>query len=128
MKAYLEPLQEISEYREIEKELLLGKKKPVHITGCIDSQKCHLIAGLAKHFPVRLILAENDLKAQEICEEYRLYDAGVLRYPSKDVIFYSADIQGNVIVKERLRVIKRLLSGEPVTVVAGGRWRLFDDS
>ena len=118
MRAYLEPLREISEYREIEKELLAGKKKPVHITGCIDSQKCHLIAGLAEHFPVRLILTENDLKAQEICEEYRLYDTGVLRYPSKDVIFYSADIQGNVIVKERLKVIKKMLSGEPVTVVA----------
>ncbi|MBE5950815.1 MAG: transcription-repair coupling factor [Lachnospiraceae bacterium] len=117
MKAYLEPLQEISEYLEIEKELLLGKKLPVHITGCIDSQKCHLIAGLAKHFPIRLIITENDLKAQELCEEYRLYDTGVLRYPAKDVIFYSADIHGNVIVKERLRVIKKLLSGEPVTVV-----------
>jgi len=118
MKAYLEPLQEIVEYREIEKELLQGRKLPAHITGCIDSQKCHLIAGLAKHFPVRLILTENELKAQEICEEYRLYDTGVLRYPAKDVIFYNADIHGNVIVKDRLKVIKRLLSGETVTVVA----------
>ena len=117
MKAYLEPLKEISEYLVIEKELLLGKNKTVHITGCIDSQKCHLIAGLGAHFPVRLILTENDLKAQELCEEYRLYDAGVLRYPAKDVIFYNADIHGNVIVKERLKVIKKLLSGEPATVV-----------
>ena len=117
MKAYLEPLKEINEYQAIEKELLLKKQQPVHITGCIDSQKCHLIAGLSEHFPVRLIVTENDLKAQEVCEEYRLYDNKVLRYPSKDVIFYSADIHGNVIVKERLQVIKALLSGEPVTVV-----------
>ena len=71
MKAYLEPLQEINEYLEITKELLAGKKMPVQITGCIDSQKCHLIAGLGTHFPVRLIITENDLKAQELCEEYR---------------------------------------------------------
>ena len=107
MKAYLEPLREISEYLEIEKELVAGKKLPVHITGCIDSQKCHLIAGLGKHFPVRLIITENELKAQELCEEYRLYDTGVLRYPATDVIFYSADIHGNVIVKERLQVIRK---------------------
>lgn len=117
MKAYLEPLKEINEYLETEKALLEGKERTAQITGCIDSQKCHLIAGLGAHFPVRLILTENELKAQEVCEEYRLYDAGVLRYPAKDVLFYSADIHGNTIVKERMKVIKKLLSGEPVTIV-----------
>ncbi len=117
MKAYLEPLKEISEYRAIEEGLLKNDGQTVQITGCIDSQKCHLIAGLAEHFPQRLIITENELKAQELMEEYRLYDTEVLRYPAKDVIFYSADIHGNVIVKERLRVIKKLLSGETVTVV-----------
>ena len=48
MKAYLEPLREISEYCEVEKVLLKGGK-PAHVTGCIDSQKCHLI-GFAKDF------------------------------------------------------------------------------
>ncbi len=117
MKAYLEPLKEISEYCAVEQALLKGGKT-AHITGCIDSQKCHLIAGLSEHFPVRLILTYSDLKAQELCEEYRLYDSNVMRYPSKDIIFYNADIHGNAIVKERLKVVKRLLTGEPVTVVA----------
>ena len=127
MKAYLEPLKEISEYVEVEKELLRGGRVS-HITGCIDSQKCHLTAGLSEHFPVRLIITYSDLKAQELCEEYRLYDGDVLRYPSKDIIFYNADIHGNAIVKERLRVIKKLVSGEPVTVIAsidGGIDRLL---
>ena len=127
MKAYLEPLKEISEYCEVEKVLVRGGKA-VQVTGCIDSQKCHLIAGLSEHFPVRLILTYSDLKAQELCEEYRLYDPGVLKYPSKDIIFYNADIHGNAIVKERLKVIKRLLTGEPVTVIAsidGGIDRLL---
>ena len=126
MKAYLEPLKEISEYRAIEEELLGGKT--AHVTGCIDSQKCHLIAGLSEHFPVRLVLTYSDLKAQELCEEFRLYDANVVRYPSKDIIFYNADIHGNAIVKERLRTLKKLLDGEPVTVVAsidGGIDRLL---
>ena len=127
MKAYLEPLKEINEYCEVEKALV-SEGGTAHVTGCIDSQKCHLIAGLSEHFPVRLIITYNDVKAQEICEEYRLYDSEVVRYPSKDVIFYNADIHGNAIVKERLRVVKKLLSGEPVTVVAcidGGIDRLL---
>jgi transcription-repair coupling factor (superfamily II helicase) len=117
MKAYLEPLREISEYCEVEK-VLQGGGKPALVTGCIDSQKCHLIAGLSEHFPVRLIITYSDLKARELCEEYRLYDAGVVCYPSKDIIFYNADIHGNAIVKERLQVVKKLLAGEPVTVIA----------
>ena len=38
-------------------------------------------------------------------------------YPAKDFIFYSADVHGQAIVKERLKVIKRLLEKEPLTVV-----------
>ena len=117
MRAYLEPLKEIEEYCEVEKELSV-RRGTAHVTGCIDSQKCHLVAGLSERFPVRLIITYNDGKAQELCEEYRLYDSEVLWYPSKDIIFYSADIHGNAIVKERLRVVKKLLSGEPATVVA----------
>ena len=107
MKAYLEPLKEISEYCAVEQELLKGRRIS-HVTGCIDSQKCHLIAGLSTHFPVRVIITYNDLKAQELLEEYRLYDSNVMYYPSKDVIFYNADIHGNAIVKERLKVLKKL--------------------
>ena len=127
MKAYLEPLREISEYQEVEKVLLKGGK-PAHVTGCIDSQKCHLIAGLSEHFPVRVIITYSDLKARELCEEYRLYDAGVVCYPSKDIIFYNADIHGNAIVKERLLALKKLISGEPVTIITsidGGIDRLL---
>ena len=127
MKAYLEPLKEISEYCAVEQELLTGHKVS-HITGCIDSQKCHLIAGLSEHFPIRVIITYHDLKAQELLEEYRLYDSNVMYYPSKDVIFYNADIHGNAIVKERLKVLKKLLLGEPMTVIAcidGGIDRLL---
>lgn len=35
----------------------------------------------------------------------------------KDIIFYNADIHGNLIVSQRMAVIKRMLEGEPVTVI-----------
>ena len=35
----------------------------------------------------------------------------------RDIIFYSADVHGQLLVGQRLSVIQRLLEGEPVTVV-----------
>lgn len=127
MRAYREPLRELAEYTAAEKALATGRT-PVRVTGCVDSQKCHFLAGLEEQYPVRLVVTYSDLKAREICEDLRLYDANVVCYPSKDIIFYSADIQGNAIVKERLSAVKRLLSGEPVTIVTsidGGIDRLL---
>ena len=55
--------------------------------------------------------------AKELVEDLKLYDHDVMYYPAKDFIFYSADVHGQAIVKERLKVIKRLLEKEPLTVV-----------
>lgn len=109
----MEPLKELKEYNSIKDHLTL-RETPIHITGCIDSQKCHLINALANNYKFRLIVTYNELKAKEIYEDYKLYDKDVYLYPAKDVIFYSADIRGNAIVRERLAVLKRLIEGEEI--------------
>ena len=38
-------------------------------------------------------------------------------YPAKDLIFYQADVHGNRLTMERMKVLRRLLEGVPVTVV-----------
>ena len=38
-------------------------------------------------------------------------------YPAKDLIFYQADIHGNQLVKERVRALRRIIEGRPLTVV-----------
>ena len=116
MRTYTEPLKALREYEECT-EALLKKKTPVAVTGCIDSQKCHFVHTLGENYCVRLIVTYNDLKAKEICEDYRLYDPEVVYYPAKDVIFFSADIHGNTLVRERMRVIKKLAEERPVTIV-----------
>lgn len=127
MRTFTNPLKELKEFNEIKDNLKL-KNTPVQITGCIDSQKCHLIYGLGEEYSQKLIITYNDLKAKEICEDYKLYDKNVFFYPAKDIIFYSADIHGNAIVRERLKILKRLLNREPVTVVTtidGGMDRIL---
>ena len=101
---------------------------PLQITGCIDSQKCHLIHSLSDGFKFKIIVTYNDLKAKEIYEDYRLYDKNVFLYPSKDIIFYSADIHGKAIVKDRLAIMRRIIEKQDTTIVMsidGGMDRLL---
>lgn len=116
MKTFMEPLEELKEYNSIRQDLTL-KETPIHVAGCIDSQKCHLISGLSKNYKWKLIVTYNDLKAKEIFEDYKLYSKNVWQYPAKDVIFYSADIRGNAIVKDRLNVLKQLIEAEEATII-----------
>ena len=116
VKTYIEPLQELREFQGA-KEALAKGFTPIQITGCMDSQKCHVICGLSSHYRSRLVVTYSEQKAKEIYEDYKLYDAKVMHYPAKDIIFYSADIHGNAIVQERMRVLKKLLEQEAVTVI-----------
>lgn len=116
MNTFTEPLSELKEFNIIKSNVAL-KNLPIHITGCIESQKCHLIHGIGKEYPFRLIITYNELKAKEIYEDYKLYDKNVYLYPAKDIIFYSADIHGNAIVRERLKILKRYIENQPTTIV-----------
>lgn len=116
MNTYFEPLEELNEYNAV-RNRIRSKHTPIQITGCIDSQKSHLIAGLCGEVPYRVIITYNELKAKELYEEYQLYGKDVYLYPSKDIIFYSANIHGNAIVRDRLEVIRRLIEGTPTTII-----------
>lgn len=116
MKAFLQPLQNSAEMEEIwkcEKE----NHGILEITGCMESQKAHLIYGLSGLFPSRLILAEDERRAKEIYEDYRFYDKSVYYYPAKDLLFFQADIHGNLLIRQRMQVIRALLEQEKVTIV-----------
>ena len=116
MQTFFQPLQELNEYNAILNNIA-NRVSPIHITGCIDSQKCHMIAGLGQNRKNKVIITYNEIRAKEIYEDYRLYSKEVYLYPAKDIIFYSADIHGHAIVKERLKILRRLLEKKPVTVV-----------
>ena len=117
MKALLEPIKEIARFDELFRDLKKGTAGVTVISGCLESQKAHMIAGLSEGAPVRLLIAENELKAKELYEDYRLYDAETLYYPAKDLIFYQADIHGNLLIRQRLQVIQALLERKEVTII-----------
>ena len=116
MKLFREPLLELGEYERIQ-ENLRDLECPVWIDGCVDAQKTHWMASFSEEYLFKLIITHNEKRVKDIYEDYRFFDKNVYDYPSRDIIFYSADIHGQALVQQRLRVIRKLLDHEPVTVI-----------
>ena len=116
MKAFLTPLQGLAEFEQT-KEKSKTNKGILQVSGCMESQKSHLMYGLSGIAPYRLILAEDERRAREIYEDYRFYDRKVYSYPAKDLLFFQADIHGNLLIRQRMKVIKALLEEKELTVV-----------
>lgn len=116
MNALRAPLRELGEYEEIR----LNQRKEqgkVSISGCVDSQKLHMIYGINEDIEVKIIVTYSDLKAKEILDDCRMYCKESYFYPAKDLIFYQADIHSNQLIKERIQILRRILEGGPITVV-----------
>ena len=116
METLLAPLQEINAYNSVRE--CIGKGKfPLHVSGCMDSQRTHFIYGLSQGTAWKVIVTQNEIKARELIEEYRMFDRETLYFPAKDVIFYSADVHGSAITVERLKVVEALLTKKEGTVI-----------
>lgn len=116
MKFLTAPMQEMMAFEEATK-LLAKKEVNIGFSGLSDSSKLHMTFGLAEKFRNKLIITYSDMKAREIYEEYRFYERMTVSYPAKDLIFYQADIHGNELIKERVKTLRRIVEGRPVTVV-----------
>ncbi|GFI16262.1 MAG: transcription-repair coupling factor [Lachnospiraceae bacterium] len=116
MRALTAPLEEWGEFEEIKKKIRRGSTC-VSLSGCVESQKLHMVYGLGEDLKNKLIVTFSDLRVKELMEDYRFYDRNVTSYPAKDLIFYQADIHGNQLVAERIKCLRRMLEGKPVTVV-----------
>ncbi|MBR0153822.1 MAG: transcription-repair coupling factor [Lachnospiraceae bacterium] len=116
MKTFLTPLLQLEEFQKIREQLHKGRT-PFLVTGCTDSQKAHLVYGLSQGREVGLIVLPDERRAKEFYQDYLLYNKRVLYYPPKDVIFYSADVHGNAITAQRMKVLRALLEEDEVTVV-----------
>ncbi len=115
MKLLNGPLSELPFYAQLRRDI--QNRKHGILCGCADSAKLHLISALCEGIGTPLILTYSERRAREIAEEYRFYDRDTLVYPAKDLIFYQADINGKETATERIRVIKRITSGEKGAVV-----------
>ena len=117
----MNPLTELAEYEELNRDLNRGKG-PVQISGCMDSQKVHLMWEAGETLPWKLVVTYDDSRAKEIYEDFQCFTDAVWLYPAKDLLFYNADIHGNLITRERMQVLRHLIeekSGVVVTTIDG---------
>ncbi len=116
MKAITDPLREYAEYSDIRRELK-RRDGTVGINGCVDPEKLHLINGLREDYKHLLIVTFNEQRAKEIAEDYTFYDPSIRYYPARDLIFYQADIHGNLLPAQRLTCISPLFENGSVSAV-----------
>ena len=116
MDTFYEPLLQMEAFAQIE-EALKKNEGLTLVTGCVDSQKTHLMYGLGREWPVKLILTYSELKAKEIFEEYQSLNEDVFYYPPKDFLFFHADIQGNELLRQRVTAVSRLLGEQKAVII-----------
>ncbi|MCM1386200.1 MAG: transcription-repair coupling factor [Bacillus sp. (in: Bacteria)] len=116
MRALLAPLHELGEYDEI-KKMLKKDNAAVALSGCVDSEKLHMVYGLGDGFRYKIIVTFDELKAKELYEDYKFYDRNVMIYPAKDLIFFQADIHGNQLIMQRMKALRRLMEKKPATII-----------
>ena len=109
------------------KNYISENRTPVLASGVIDTQKCHLIAGLSSESESStLVITNSELKAKEIYSDLKFFMKDkVMLYPSKDVIFYWADVKSLDIIKQRFEIISKIINNEKITVVLSAE-ALFD--
>lgn len=120
-RIFVNPLTELAEYEEMN-QALSRRQGPVQVSGCMDSQKVHFMQETGDGFDWKLVVTYDDSRAKEIYEDFRCFQDQVWLYPSRDLLFYTADIHGNLLTKQRMLVLRHLIedrSGVVVTTLDG---------
>ena len=117
MHALTAPLSELAEIEEICEER--GREPGMLLlSGCVTSQKTHLMYALGKGYGHTLIVLSSEDKAKKLYEEYRFLNENTSYYPAKDLLFYQADIHGKQLVKQRMETLQMMMEAKSqVTVI-----------
>lgn len=117
LQALITPLLELSNFQTLIHDIQLNNT-PVLATGVLDVEQLHLIHGVSEttHRP-SIIITYSDLRAKELFEDMLFFHNDTMYYPSKDIIFYAADVHSKDITKRRFQVTNALLSGKTPTII-----------
>ena len=113
---FANPLTELAEYGDMKQDLMKGKG-PVQICGVTDSQKVHVMYQVSEEKAWRLVVTHDDTRARELYDDFSYFEKNTWLYPARDLLFYSSDIHGNLLTRQRMQVFKHLLEDEGGVVV-----------
>ncbi len=109
------PLKELSIYEELERSL--KSSGFTDLSGLSDSGKAHIAASLQTGRRYRIVVAQDDARAQSLVSDLKLYLDNVAYYPARDLIFYQSDLNGSLLLRNRLRAVKSLLEEKEAIIV-----------
>ena len=115
-EVFANPLVDLAEYTDMKQDMDKGKG-PVQVSGVTDSQKVHVMHELSKDNPWRLVVTYDDTRAKEIFDDFSYFEPNTWLYPARDLLFYSSDIHGNLLTRQRMQVFKHLLEDEGGVIV-----------
>ena len=113
---FANPLVELAEYTDMKRDLMNGRG-PVHICGVTDSQKVHVMYELSAEKSWKLVVTHDETRAKELFDDFSYFCKNTWLYPARDLLFYSSDIHGNLLTRQRMQVFKHLLEDEGGVVV-----------
>ncbi len=115
---FTDPLSGLNDFHLLQEQLADSSgRSAFQITGAADSGETHLAASLGSNIKYKIIITFHDIRAREIYDDMKSFDANTFYYPAKDFIFFSADAYGNLIIRQRLDAISQLVNGQPFTLI-----------
>ena len=116
------PLTASQSYNQIYKALSNLAPATIWAKDTAPAQKWHMAAGLIlEQQAPALIIAQNQLRAKEIYQDmYYYFRQNCHLYPSRDLLFYAADVKSVDITRQRLKVLDALhnYTAPPVVVLS----------
>ncbi|MCR4650982.1 MAG: transcription-repair coupling factor [Lachnospiraceae bacterium] len=117
MNSICEPVRDWADYESVTRFLNADKPGTVTVSGCSDSQKMNIMEAVSDGFMFKIIATYSEARVREIVSDLRLYERNVFTYPAKDLIFFQADIYSNRLTTDRIKAIRRIAEGRPMTLV-----------
>lgn len=119
LNMFVDPLKNLASYKKLLEDIE-KRRNPISTYGIIDQNIGHISYALNQHLGRQiLILTYDERKAKKIYEDIKNFDDNVVEiFPNRDILFYKVDAISSERTNERLRVLSRLIEGEPIIVVA----------
>lgn len=107
-RSVTEPIKELGIYDDLKRAM--GHKGITHITGLTDSVRPVFSYALSRNEEksLRLFITYDEVRAREIMDICSLFGREVYYFPPRDIVFYQADLSGNLLIQRRMQVIKAL--------------------
>lgn len=86
------------------------KREPgtVMIGGLCDGAKAHIISTLKGECPWKLVVTYSEDRAKELADDCGCFTDDVLLYPARDLLFFGANVQSDLISARRIDVWKHM--------------------